>query len=132
MLTCKGALLPRPTIQLQDTDTGYSDGSTPKMKAEQILSIAPILKGQPPMPALNPNGQPAPPPPTAAQGNLIDFDQPATSSVPQAPTQSHSSMMSQPADAPAGLQEPLQPGQPLKRVDTLTSDVDEFVDAKPL
>ena len=32
---------------------------------------------------------------------------------------------------PAGLQEPLQPGQPIKRVDTLTSDVDEFVDAAP-
>ena len=131
MLICKGALMFGSGFEWQGTDIGYSDGSTPKMKTQQILSIAPILKGQPPMPALNPNGHPAPPPPTAAQGNLIDFDQPATSSVPQAPTQSHS-MMSQPADAPAGLQEPLQPGQPIKRVDTLTSDVDEFVDAKPL
>lgn len=35
------------------------------------------------------------------------------------------------AAPPAGLQAPLTPGQPLQRVDTVTKDVDEFVDAKP-
>ena len=33
--------------------------------------------------------------------------------------------------APPGLQEPLMPGQPIQRVDTVTKDLDEFVDAKP-
>lgn len=52
---------------------------------------------------------------------------------PTAPAQAtNHQVTSQPASAPPGLQEPLVPGQPIKRVDTQTKDLDEFVDAKPL
>ena len=32
-------------------------------------------------------------------------------------------------NAPLGMQEPLQPGHPIKRVDTRSKELDEFVDA---
>ena len=108
----------------------FSDGSSPEIQAQQILAIAPILKGQafqsPPQ-TNGPNHQhtPSQQAPLATQGNLIDFDDPPTA-IPPLQT------ISQDGHAASGLQEPLQPGKPIKRVDTLTKDIDEFVDAKPI
>ena len=70
------------------------------------------------------------PPVSASGGDLIDF---GSDHVAQ-PSESNPTMMqtntSQIHGAPQGLQQPLQPGQPIKRQDTITSEVDEFVDAK--
>jgi len=131
-----------------------SDGQTPEAKTKQILAIAPILKGQrpsqqpqPPQQSQAAQSQHAQSPPqpqqqppqaqhqSAENSDLIDFGPadsqatsipPRNSSLQQQPVQQ---TVQQPMNAPAGLQEPMQPGQPLKRVDTLTKDLDEFVDA---
>ncbi|MCJ1453811.1 hypothetical protein MMC28_004160 [Mycoblastus sanguinarius] len=119
------------------------DGATPEIKTQQILALAPILKGQPPsqQPKAPPpqQAQPSAPPSThpqqqsAVHNDLIDFGQPAATSTTSAPTRQadpQRMMQEQPTFAPTGLQETLRPGQPLKRVDTQTHDLDEFVDAK--
>ncbi|KAI4223370.1 MAG: hypothetical protein LQ349_007439 [Xanthoria aureola] len=103
------------------------DGPTPDAMSEQILSVAPIVRGQT---SRNNNSstslktQSAAAPPPAASNDLIDFgqsdDSTSVSGNGQAP----------PVGTSHGLQDPLEPGQPVKRVDTLTSDLDEFVDAK--
>ena len=72
--------------------------------------------------------------PAPDQGDLIDFGQSDAlasfaTSINHAPS---TPLAQQPGNAPPGLQEPLQPGQPIKRVDTLTDNLDEFVDAKPV
>ncbi|KAL9130291.1 MAG: hypothetical protein Q9217_001502, partial [Psora testacea] len=111
------------------------DGATPEIKSQQIISIAPIIKGQTATPSHLSNGPSQSPQPEqpehqqeaapTTQGDLLDFGQSdATAPLTQ--------VMLQPADMPANLQEPLQPGHPIKRVDTLTKDLDEFVDAKPM
>ena len=121
-----------------------SDGATPEEKTKQILAVAPILKGQTAsqnnkaaspqkaQPAPQPPSQPQPQQQPTSSNDLIDFGQsdslPA-SSVPERNSSLQQQTMQQPANAPSGLQEPLMPGQPLKRVDTLTKDLDEFVDA---
>ena len=115
-----------------------SDGPTPEAKTKQILAVAPILKAQPasqdsnPVPPQQPSHSQQQP---AGQGqkDLIDFGQ-TDSSVPASSVPARGSSLQQqttqqPANAPAGLQEPLMPGHPIKRVDTLTKDLDEFVDA---
>ena len=118
-------------IDLSGIEPYHSNGATPDQKSQQILSIAPILKGQASKTSTQSNGSPhqQPPPqqqnaPAALQGNLIDFDEPNT--APAQPTKSQPSFVS------SGLQEPIQPNKPIKRVDTETEDVDEFVDAKPM
>ena len=122
-----------------------SDGATPEEKTKQILAVAPILKGQTASQntkAASPEkAQPAPqsssqaPPqqqPPLSSNDLIDFGQsdslPA-SSVPERNSSLQQQTMQQPTNVPSGLQEPLMPGQPLRRVDTETKDLDEFVDA---
>ncbi|KAL9633718.1 MAG: hypothetical protein Q9164_004538 [Protoblastenia rupestris] len=120
------------------------DGETPEAKSQQILAIAPILKGQPAMPSHQSNGHPQQHKTphqqsqhqrlSAVQTDLIDFGQPNTSTPSTVPNNQapYDHMAQQPANVPAGLQQSLQPGQPIKRVDTLTKDLDEFVDAKPM
>lgn len=131
----------------------HSDGPTPEAKAKQILAIAPILKGQfssQANQAAAPSHQaPNPPqqhpqslqqqyrPPLQAQqqphqqSDLIDFGQSDSTPATSIPIRNSSLQQTgqPPMNAPSGLQEPMQPDQPLKRVDTLTKDVDEFVDA---
>ena len=70
----------------------------------------------------------------AAQDDLIDFGGTQSSAPVPAPSAqgNHTQIAQQPANAPPGLQQPLQPGPPLQRIDTLTKDLDEFVDAKPM
>ena len=118
-----------------------SDGATPQEKIKQILAIAPIIKGQsmsPPQTASPPQQHQQPPqqshqPPQQPTGHsdLIDFGQ--TDTAPATLIPDRSSSLHQTAQQPAlpGLQEPLVPGAPLKRVDTATNELDEFVDAKP-
>lgn len=103
-----------------------SDGPTPDAMSKQILAVAPILRGQTSqnnsIPSTKTHPTTAPPP--AASNDLIDFglsdNSTSVSGSGQAPLSGNSH----------NLQDPLEPGQPVKRVDTLTSDLDEFVDAK--
>ena len=121
-----------------------SDGATPEEKTKQILAVAPILKGQTAsqdtkapspqkaQPSPQTPSQPKPQQQPTSTNDLIDFGQSASipaSSVPEINSSLQQQTMQQPTNAPSGLQEPLMPGQPLKRVDTLTKDLDEFVDA---
>ncbi|KAL8869068.1 MAG: hypothetical protein Q9198_007985 [Flavoplaca austrocitrina] len=100
------------------------DGPTPDAMAQQILSIAPILKGQASQNTPNSSTKmnTAATPPLPASNDLIDFGQSDNSTLISSNGQNH------PSGNPHNLQDP--PGQPVKRVDTLTSDLDEFVDAK--
>ena len=112
-----------------------SNAPTPDGKAQQILAIAPILKGQQstqkfsvPAPYYEathvPNSTSQPP---IGSADLIDFRQGAPVPAQQmAPKQARQS-----DNAPPGLQEPQNSdlNQPLKRQDTATDEVDEFVDA---
>ena len=133
-----------PDLYYLTTDK-CSDGPTPEAKTKQILAVAPILKDQPASQDSNPvppqHAQHTPQKPSqsqqrpAGQGqkDLIDFGQ-TDSSVPASSVPARGSSLQQqttqqPTSAPAGLQEPLMPGHPIKRVDTLTKDLDEFVDA---
>ena len=104
-----------------------SDGPTPEAMSQQILSVAPILKGQTSQntafSSRKTNIAAAPPP--AASDDLIDFGQSDNSTLAPGNGQTH------PPGESHNLQDPLTPGQAVKRVDTLTSDLDEFVDAKP-
>ena len=121
-----------------------SDGTTPEEKTKQILAVAPILKGQTasqntkaaspekaqPAPQSSSQSQPQQQP--SSSNDLIDFGQsdslPA-SSVPERNSSLQQQTTQQPTNVPSRLQEPLMPGQPLRRVDTETKDLDEFVDA---
>ena len=121
-----------------------SDGATPEEKTKQILAVVPILKGQTAsqntkaaslekaQPAPQPSPQPQPQQQPTSSNDLIDFGQSdslPTSSVPERNSSLQQQTTQQRTNAPSGLQEPLMPGQPLKRVDTMTNDLDEFVDA---
>lgn len=64
-------------------------------------------------------------PPLAASDDLIDFGQSDKSALISSNGQNY------PSGNTHNLQDPLMPGEPVKRVDTLTSDLDEFVDANP-
>ncbi|KAI4130111.1 MAG: hypothetical protein LQ338_001886 [Usnochroma carphineum] len=105
------------------------DGPTPDAMSQQILSVAPILRGQT-WQSLSSKGPPHQPnaQPPAASGNLIDFGQShnptpnSTSTQPQHPSQNQAPLLD--------LQDPTEPGHAVKRVDTATSDLDEFVDAQ--
>ena len=120
---------------------GYSDGKSPDAIAQQILAITPILKGQRPTQQTNmlqqhqhqqPSQSYVQPPANVTPGNtdLIDFGNGSAG-----PTASHSqpmqSQVTESQHVPYGLQEPLQPqiGEPIRRQDTTSSDIDEFVDA---
>ncbi|KAL2057071.1 hypothetical protein ABVK25_002810 [Lepraria finkii] len=118
------------------------DGPTPEAKTKQILAVAPILKDQSASQDSNPvspqHAQHTPQQPSQSrqqptgqgQKDLIDFGQTdSSSSVPVRGSSLQQQMTQQPTNSPAGLQEPLMPGHPIKRVDTLTKDLDEFVDA---
>ncbi|KAL9578684.1 MAG: hypothetical protein Q9203_007002 [Teloschistes exilis] len=108
------------------------DGPTPDAMSQQILSVAPIVNGQTShsLPPSQPSTQPSQPqqqngPPS---NDLIDFGQPSNSSVPVSSStgqaqQQHSQSLLDLDDQPE------EPGHPVKRVDTYTSDLDEFVDA---
>ncbi|KAL9019261.1 MAG: hypothetical protein Q9185_003435 [Variospora sp. 1 TL-2023] len=107
------------------------DGTTPEAMSQQILSVAPILRGQTSQFHVNntpsQSHQPHALPPTAS-GDLIDFGQSHNPIPNSTSTQSH-----QPPQGQAALfdlQDAPEPGHPVKRVDTFTSDLDEFVDAK--
>ena len=103
---------------------------------QQILSVAPILKGQKPAPVnatSHVNG--------AASGrsqstsdDLIDFGHSVGSEAAQKssqqPSQSIRSKPPQESHDLLGLQEPLRPDQPAQRVDSLEGSIDEFVDAR--
>ena len=115
-----------------------SDGATPEEKTKQILALAPILKSQQqnqqtkasqPQKSQQPSQLPVrPQQQTAGHDDLIDFGQSAPAPGTSAPAGQTDSMHFQ-LDTPQGMQAPLQPGQPIKRVDTRTNDLDEFVDA---
>lgn len=119
-----------------------SDGATPEEKARQILALAPILKGQSGGPSSSPHSS-APQPhqeqprpqytgqqhKPAGSSDLIDFSY-SDATPAAAPIRMDAPAQPPTTHAVIGLQEPLQPGHPIKRVDTQTKDVDEFVDAK--
>lgn len=108
------------------------DGSTPEQKVKQILSVAPILPGQKPSPTNHLNGVDSKQ--SSKVDDLIDFGAsapraaqkplgpPSQTLPPEPPRESHDLL---------GLQEPMKPSQPIKRVDTLEGSLDEFVDAEP-
>ena len=109
------------------------DGSTPEQKVQQILSVAPILQGQKPSSTNHLNGVDSKQP-SSTVNDLIDFGAsapraaqkplapPSQNLTPEPPRESHDLL---------GLQEPMKPSQPIKRVDTLEGSLDEFVDAEP-
>ncbi|KAL8835983.1 MAG: hypothetical protein Q9170_003106 [Blastenia crenularia] len=108
------------------------DGPTPDAMSQQILAVAPILPGQTfqshsgngTAQSYQPHSQP-----DSASGNLIDFGE-SKNPIPNS-TSTQQQQPSSQAQAPLlDLQEPIEPGYPVKRVDTYTSDLDEFVDAK--
>ncbi|KAL8686692.1 MAG: hypothetical protein Q9218_006931 [Villophora microphyllina] len=120
------------------------DGPTPDAMSQQILSVAPILPGQTSQSqsGTQPSqSQPSTQPPQSQQhyaappaqsNDLIDFGQSSNSSAPlSGPIQPQHQQQHPQAQAPLlDFQDQLEPGHPVKRVDTYTSDLDEFVDAK--
>lgn len=94
-------------------------------------SAPPTQTPNPPLPPTPPHYHDTTQP--ASHDDLIDFgDGGSRLAAPtQAPARQPSPGQLGGMAAPPGLQEPLMPGQPLTRVDTMTHDVDEFVDAKP-
>lgn len=138
--------LPAPLISIYVLLTRRSDPHNPELAVKQILAIAPILPGQkvsrefeiPPRSAGKEKA-------AGGSDNLIDFadensapgpgglsqGQNATSQGGLIDTQDHGA-----SNSGSGLMEPLQPsqsqqpGHPLRRLDTNTKEVDEFVDAK--
>ncbi|KAI9859567.1 MAG: hypothetical protein M1824_003733 [Vezdaea acicularis] len=112
------------------------NGSTPEEISKQVLSIAPILPGDPPLskyqipahveghehpqpPTVKEEPkaseqqpqqqQPPPPDPTHQTGSLIDFGADGTSAVPAAPTAKASNNIHEGNVPPAGLQQPILP-----------------------
>lgn len=115
-----------------------SDGATPQEKTKQILAVAPIIKGQSlSQHAAAPQQQHQQQFISQAQrqptdhSDLIDFSQSDSATAGAIPDRGSSLHHTAQNTAPLGLQEPLTPGAPLKRVDTATKELDEFVDAKP-
>ncbi|CAF9931524.1 hypothetical protein IMSHALPRED_008651 [Imshaugia aleurites] len=114
------------------------DGITSEEKTKQIIAVAPILKGQhhnqqSKAAQVHQSQETSQPPSrsqeqTAGHDDLIDFGQSNPAPLTSAPIGQTDPMHFQP-DAPQGMQAPLQPGHPIKRVDTKTNDLDEFVDA---
>lgn len=107
-----------------------SDGPTPEAMSQQILSVAPIVRGQ--TSQTHPGNRPHQPhaQPAAASGDLIDFGD-STNPTPNSTSTQQQRQSSQAQTPLLDLQDPLEPGHPVKRVDTFTSDLDEFVDANP-
>lgn len=94
-----------------------SDGPTPEAMTQQILSVAPLLRGQTSQSlnsAQKSQSYEAQPSHGAISNDLIDFGQ-----------------LSASAPVSGQAQQQNEPGYPVKRVDTMTSDLDEFVDAEP-
>ncbi|KAI4173779.1 MAG: hypothetical protein LQ343_002782 [Gyalolechia ehrenbergii] len=106
------------------------DGPTPEAMSQQILSVAPIVRGQ--TSQTHPGNRPHQPhaQPAAASGDLIDFGD-STNPTPNSTSTQQQRQSSQAQTPLLDLQDPLEPGHPVKRVDTFTSDLDEFVDANP-
>lgn len=98
------------------------------------MTLAPILRGQQNKASLPHQSQGAPQPPSRQQqqtighDDLIDFGQSNQAPFTSAPVGQSDPVHFQP-NAPPGMQASLQPGHPIKRVDTKTKDLDEFVDA---
>ena len=122
---------------MQENDYEHSDGPSPEAKVKQILAVAPILAGQKVAAVDGVNGgsftqnhalqEPA------DSGDLLDFgtlSAPALAPNGQSSTTNHE-LSPEVGNAPPGLQQPLQPTQPIKRIDTQEGSIDEFVDAKP-
>lgn len=115
-----------------------SDGATSDEKTKQILALAPILRGPlqnqqsetfQPQHSQDTSQLPSrPQQQTAGHDDLIDFGQSNPVPATSAPVGQADPMQFQP-NVPPGMQAPLQPGYPIKRVDTKTKDLDEFVDA---
>ena len=108
------------------------DGKTPQNKVEQILAIAPILPGQettmpstPARPIAQGNGASSNIRPQQANNDLIDFGDELK--TPKA-VPSHHPQQSQQPEQFASLNELQEPK--LRRQDTDTQSVDEFVDAQ--
>ena len=118
-----------------------SDGATPLEKTRQILALAPIVKNQPSIqqaaaPSAQeqqsvPQHQTQPARQPTNHSDLIDFGQAESAPPAIIPDRGSSLNHTAPQAGISGLQEPLVPGAPLKRVDTATNELDEFVDAKP-
>ena len=123
-----------------------SDGPTPEAKVKQILAIAPILPGQSmsqthsrshqsngsiPQPSEHTDRAPSHSPQPHPTSDLIDFGQ--SSQPAQQQQQSSNQHVLESQHMTQGLQEPLEPENriPIKRQDTITKEVDEFVDAEP-
>jgi hypothetical protein len=123
-------------------DVCTSDGATPQDQTKQILAVTPILRGQHGneknhIPPFTPKQQ-AP----AESGDLIDFGQsdapPAQIATAADIEQTLRSTSTQPGDSEGPLidfQDDLKSGLPtvdqkLKRQDTETNSVDEFLDAR--
>ncbi len=127
-----------PTFPQLNCANNASDGATPEEKTKQILALAPILRGQQhnqqsnvsqPQQGQHASQQSSRPQQHApGHDDLIDFGQSHPAPVPSGPVGQTDHLQLQP-DAPTGMQAPLQPGHPIKRVDTGTKDLDEFVDA---
>ncbi|KAL8802353.1 MAG: hypothetical protein Q9200_006605 [Gallowayella weberi] len=106
------------------------NGSTPDEMSKQILSVAPILRDQ--TAQSSHSSQTNGPPPAAPPHDLIDFGQPSASAPQSGKTQQppQTQKPSQVQGNLLDLQDPPEVGHPVKRVDTFTSDLDEFVDAQ--
>ena len=128
------------------TDIMTSDGPTPEAKVKQILAIAPILPGQTvsqthsrshqsngsvPRPSEHADEAPSQSSQPHPTSDLIDFGQ--SSQPVQQQQHSSNQHLLESQHTTQGLQQPLEPDDriPIKRQDTITKEVDEFVDAEP-
>lgn len=126
--------------------TSPSDEQNPEVAAKQIISITPILQGQQvshefDIPPRSPSKDQA----TGGSGNLIDFGDENAAPTASGPSQAQNAG-SQGAlldlqdhgasNNGSGLMAPLQPsqsqqpGNPIRRKDTNTNELEEFVDAE--
>ncbi|MCJ1420158.1 hypothetical protein MMC32_006515 [Xylographa parallela] len=87
----------------------------PPISSERFIQHAPV-----------PATHATPAPASSKQDDLIDFGNNAESQRPTLPPNTH---YTQDNISHPGLQQPLQPGQPIKRQDSNSDAVDEFVDA---
>ncbi|MCJ1434520.1 hypothetical protein MMC27_003889 [Xylographa pallens] len=115
---------PKPS---QQPETSQPPESSQQLQPNsQQVQNTPIPSKSPIQHAPVPATYATPAPASSKQGNLIDFGSTAESERPTLPPNTH---YTQDNVSHPGLQQPLQPGQPLKRQDSNSGAVDEFVDA---